>query len=67
LILALAVSLAPQTVTVVENGGYFPVMIQLSDGRLASVLHGGDAHIGRAGRLDWIASSEDDRNPPSIG
>ena len=54
-------------------------MIQLSDGRLASVLRGGDAHIGRAGRLDWITSSdqgktwtkpqtlvdgpEDDRNP----
>jgi Neuraminidase (sialidase) len=54
-------------------------MIRLSDSRLAAILRGGDAHIGRSGRLDWVESAdggltwtkprtivdspEDDRNP----
>jgi sialidase-1 len=64
---------------VVEGGGYFPVMTRLNDGRLAAVFRAGAPHIGRAGRLDWITSSDsgktwskpqvlaespdDDRNP----
>lgn len=70
---------AAAATVVIEGGGYFPVMTRLDDGRLAAVLRGGDAHIGRGGRLDWIASAdggktwskprpladgpEDDRNP----
>ena len=66
-------------VTLIEGGGYFPVMTRLQDGRLAAVFRGGAPHIGRGGRLDWITSSdsgkswskprtlvespEDDRNP----
>src|SRR5688500_3645462 len=54
-------------------------MTRLNDGRLAAVFRAGAPHIGRAGRLDWITSSdsgktwtkpqvlaespEDDRNP----
>jgi Neuraminidase (sialidase) len=65
--------------TVVDGGGYFPVMTRLHDGRLAAVYRGGAPHIGRGGRLDWTTSSdagktwskpqtlvdgpEDDRNP----
>ena len=67
------------SVTAVTGGGYFPVLTQLKDGRLAAVFRGGAAHVGRAGRLDWITSDdrgktwtaprtlvegpEDDRNP----
>jgi len=63
----------------VSGGGYFPVAVALSDGRLAAVLRGGAPHLGKAGRLDWIESSDsgatwstprvvadsewDDRNP----
>lgn len=70
---------SPATRTVVNGAGYFPVLIQLRDGRLAAVLRGGAPHIGRGGRLDWITSRdrgrtwsspatlidtpEDDRNP----
>jgi hypothetical protein len=69
---------AERTVAV-QGGGYFPVLIQMRDGRLAAVLRGGAPHLGRAGRLDWIDSSDggktwsepraivdgpaDDRNP----
>lgn len=63
----------------VRGGGYFPVLIQLKDGRLAAVVRGGAPHLGKAGRLDWIESKDggktwseptvlvdgpwDDRNP----
>jgi hypothetical protein len=66
-------------VVAVAGGGYFPVLIQLKDGRLAAVVRGGAPHLGRAGRLDWIESKDgglswsepraiidsqwDDRNP----
>ncbi len=76
--LASALLAAPPQ-TVLEGAGYFPVMIQLKDGRLAAVHRAGAAHIGRGGRLDWITSRdqgrtwtkpvtlvdtpEDDRNP----
>jgi Neuraminidase (sialidase) len=44
--------------TVVDGGGYFPVMTRLQDGRLAAVYRGGAPHIGRGGRLDWTTSSD---------
>ncbi len=63
----------------VRGGGYFPVLVQLKDGRLAAVVRGGAPHLGKAGRLDWIESKDggktwsdprvvvdgpwDDRNP----
>jgi hypothetical protein len=69
---------AERTVAV-RGGGYFPVLVQLKDGRLAAVVRGGAPHLGRAGRLDWIESRDggktwseprvlidgpwDDRNP----
>ena len=75
----LLLAAGPVTQTVVDGGGYFPVLIQLRKGTLAAVLRGGAPHIGRAGRLDWITSRdqgrtwtkpsllvdspEDDRNP----
>lgn len=68
-----------ERVVAVSGGGYFPVLIQLRDGRLAAVLRGGAPHIGKAGRLDWTESHDggktwselraivdsrwDDRNP----
>ncbi len=74
-----AVAQEASVVTAVKGGGYFPVMTLLQDGRLAAVFRGGAAHVGRAGRLDWITSvdsgktwtvprtlvdgPEDDRNP----
>jgi hypothetical protein len=78
-VLACAAGLSEQHVTVVEGGGYFPVLIQLKSGELMAVLRGGGAHISVKGRLDivksrdggvtWSApktvvdSPEDDRNP----
>ncbi|MBM3496641.1 MAG: exo-alpha-sialidase, partial [Armatimonadetes bacterium] len=41
-----------------RGGGYFPVLTQLRDGRLAAVLRGGAPHLGKAGRLDWIESGD---------
>jgi Neuraminidase (sialidase) len=68
-----------ERITVVEGGGYFPVAIRLVGGEILAVLRGGGAHIGKAGRLDLVSSSdqgrtwskpwtvadgpEDDRNP----
>lgn len=63
----------------VTGGGYFPVLVQLKDGRLAAVVRGGAPHLGKGGRLDWLESRDggktwskprpivdsdwDDRNP----
>jgi len=63
----------------VRGGGYFPVLALLPDGSLGAVVRGGAGHVGRAGRLDWIRSTDggktwsapsvivnsewDDRNP----
>ncbi len=68
-----------ERITVVEGGGYFPVAIRLESGEILAVLRGGGAHIGKAGRLDLVSSSDqghtwskpwtavdgpdDDRNP----
>jgi hypothetical protein len=64
--------------TVVEGGGYFPVLIQLHNQDLLAVVRGGDRHLGIHGRLDVVRSSDagktwsrqtlvdspwDDRNP----
>lgn len=65
--------------TVVNGGGYFPVLIRLNNGMLMAVLRGGAPHIGIKGRLDIVTSQdggktwsaprtvvdgpEDDRNP----
>ena len=67
LILAVSSLLAAPR-TVIDGGGYFPVLIRLQDGRLAAVLRGGAAHIGRAGRLDWITSRDQGRTwtPPAV-
>ncbi|MGH9662053.1 MAG: sialidase family protein, partial [Bryobacteraceae bacterium] len=64
---------------VVTGGGYFPVAIPLGGEEAGVVLRGGGAHLGRGGRLDFVASRdggatwsaprtiadgpEDDRNP----
>ncbi len=52
----------------VRGDGYFPVLIQLKDGRLAAVLRGGAPHIGRGGRLDWVTSKDQGRTwtPPKV-
>jgi hypothetical protein len=71
--------LAVTRTVAVSGGGYFPVAVALSDGRLAAVVRGGAPHLGKAGRLDWIESADsgltwskprvvadsewDDRNP----
>jgi len=67
-----------ERVTVVRNGGYFPVLIQLDNKDLVAAVRGGDLHIGVKGRLDWVRSRDqgktwtvktlvdspmDDRNP----
>lgn len=56
---------AERTVAV-TGGGYFPVLIQLEDGRLAAVVRGGAPHLGKGGRLDWIESTDGGRtwSPP---
>ena len=43
------------------GGGYFPVLVKLKDGTLGAVVRGGAPHLGRAGRLDWIASRDGGR------
>ena len=68
-----------ERVTVMENGGYFPVAIRLSSGEILAVMRAGAPHIGKGGRLvlsisgdagrtwskPWTAvdGPEDDRNP----
>lgn len=44
--------------TVVEGGGYFPVLIQLDNKDLVAAVRGGDRHIGVNGRLDWVRSTD---------
>ena len=47
--------------TVVEEGGYFPVLIQLDNKDLVAAVRGGDRHIGVKGRLDWVRSTDGGR------
>jgi sialidase-1 len=53
---------------VVKDQGYFPVAQRLMDGRIAVVLRGGAPHLGIAGRLDMVFSSDDGKNwsPPRV-
>lgn len=44
---------------VVGGQGYFPVAIRLRDKRIAVVLRGGAPHLGIAGRLDMVFSSDE--------
>jgi hypothetical protein len=44
---------------VVKGQGYFPVALRLHDNRLAVVLRGGAPHLGLAGRLDIVFSSDE--------
>lgn len=53
---------AAERVVAVKGGGYFPVMVRLRGGKLVAVLRGGAPHLGRAGRLDWIESTDGGRN-----
>ena len=53
-------SAAAKRVTVVgENGGYFPVVARMKDGRIAAILRGGGTHIDVRGRLDIVFSSDE--------
>lgn len=53
---------------VADGGGYFPVLVTLDDGSLGAVVRGGAPHIGRAGRLDWIRSTDGGQtwSPPRV-
>ncbi|MGA3323025.1 MAG: sialidase family protein [Terriglobia bacterium] len=44
--------------TVVEHGGYFPVLTELDNKDLVAVVRGGDRHLGVKGRLDWVRSTD---------
>ncbi len=85
-VVAFAAAIGPATasaeverVTVMGNGGYFPVAIRLAGGEILAVMRAGAPHIGKQGRLvlsisedagrtwskPWTAvdGPEDDRNP----
>ena len=51
-----------ERLTVLRNGGYFPILIQLKNGMLAAVVRGGARHIGVGGRLDLITSRNGGRD-----
>lgn len=44
---------------VVTGQGYFPVALQLADGRIAAVLRGGAGHLGIKGRLEIVFSADE--------
>jgi uncharacterized lipoprotein YddW (UPF0748 family) len=50
-----------ERVIATRGEGYFPVMIKLKDGSLGAVIRGGAPHIGIAGRLDFIRSTDGGR------
>jgi hypothetical protein len=68
-----------KVVTMITDGGYFPVLAALPDDSITAVLRMGAGHVGLAGRLDAIRSTDggltwsapitiadsdaDDRNP----
>jgi len=53
--------LSAERFTVVEHGGYFPVLIELDNHDLFAVVRGGDRHIGVKGRLDYVRSTDGGR------
>jgi len=59
LLIAAGVLCFGQALTVVSGGGYFPVLIRLTNGDLMAVLRGGAPHIGVKGRLDIVTSKDD--------
>ena len=46
-------------VTLVRDGGYFPVLAALGDDTVVAVLRMGAGHVGLAGRLDVVRSADD--------
>jgi sialidase-1 len=49
--------------TLVASGqGYFPVVLRLSDGRIAVVMRGGGPHLSINGRLDMVFSSDNGKS-----
>jgi len=50
-----------ERIVALRDGGYFPVMVKLRDGSLGAVVRGGAPHIGRAGRLDFLRSTDGGR------
>ena len=52
----------PATTSLVASKAMFPVLVRLSDGRLAAVIRGGAGHLGLAGRLDVIFSEDDGKS-----
>ncbi len=42
--------------------GFFPVLVSLDDGSLGAVVRAGAPHVGRAGRLAWIRSTDGGRS-----
>jgi len=57
-----------ERVVAVRDDGMFPVLIKLSDGRLAAVVRGGAAHLGEGGRVDVTFSRDGGRSwtKPSV-
>ena len=51
-----------ERIAVVRGGGYFPVLIRLTNGTLAAVVRGGARHLGAGGRLDLITSRDGGKN-----
>ncbi len=47
-----------EKIIALENGGYFPVLINLQNGELAAVVRSGAPHLGVGGRLDLIKSKD---------
>jgi hypothetical protein len=54
-----APTIAVERHAAITGQGYFPVAIRLHDGRIAVVMRGGAGHLGLAGRLDMIFSSDE--------
>ena len=52
-----------ERIEAVRDGGYFPVLIRLTNGTLAAVVRGGIGarHMGPGGRLDLITSRDGGR------
>ncbi len=51
-----------ERIEVVRGDGFFPILIQLTDGTLAAVVRGGARHVGVGGRLDLVTSGDGGRN-----
>lgn len=67
-VLRLSSTKAKRVTIIAENGGYFPVVTRMKDGRIAAILRGGGSHIDVRGRLDIVFSSDEGEtwSPPQI-